>query len=506
MTPQTETPTQAEPKPQAKAQTPPPAPETPTSSKKREKQASQTTEEYTRNDAGRALRFVDRFFDSRKTDIRYVPEMKCWLIWQEHFWKVDNDGAIVRLAIDHSRELFAEAARMENLTQREVAGKEAIMMGVAKNIQSMLTLARCDNRVVVHRTQLDANLFLLGVENGVIELRTGTFRPGRREDLITKQAGTHYEAGADCPRWKKFLEEVQGGNTETIEFLQKFVGYSLTGDISEHCLAFLYGDGCNGKSTFMEVLQKLAGNYGQRASQDLIITHPSGNEPKNDIARLYGARLVIGSEVGEGCRLAEDRVKNITGGDTLCGRQLYQESFEFTPSLKLWVYGNHKFGIFGTDYGIWRRIRLIPFTVKIAPEQIDSDLPNILAAEMPGILNWALEGVKKWQKDGLKAPAVVKEAGAEFRSEEDILGEFLEEETTVCPDGRVSRADLLALYEAWSKRTSQNHRFSNKAFTKRMRERFKEKHFSNGWYWVGISINPPHPLPIQPEDEYLKII
>lgn len=464
---------------------------------------SATAKQYTPNDAGRALRFVDRYYNAPDTDIRYVPAMKCWLIWREHFWKVDNDGAIVRLAVDHSRELLAQAATITNSHLRDAAAKEALVMGVAKNIQSMLTLARCDDRIVVHRTQLDANPFLLGVENGAIELKTGTFRPGRREDLITKQAGTHYEAGADCPRWKKFLEEVQGGNAETIEFLQKFVGYSLTGDISEHCLAFLYGDGSNGKSTFMEVLQKLAANYGQRASQDLIIAHPHGNEPKNDIARLYGARLVIGSEVGEGCRLAEDRVKNLTGGDTLCGRHLYQETFEFTPSLKLWVYGNHKFGIFGTDYGIWRRIRLIPFTVKISPEQIDYNLPNILAAEMPGILNWALEGVRKWQKHGLKAPAVVKEAGAEFRSEEDILGEFFEEEITVCPDGRVSRRDLFAHYEAWSKRTSQNHRFSNKAFTKRIRERIKEKHCSNGWYWVGISI---HPVTMQPEDEYEKII
>lgn len=474
---------------------------------------SATKQQYPPNDAGRALRFVDRFFDARKTDIRYVPEMKCWLIWREHFWKVDNDGAITRLAIDHSRELLAEAARMESSPQREADAKEALVMGVAKNIQSMLSLARCDNRVVVHRTQLDANPFLLGVENGVVELRTGTFRPGRRADLITKQAGTHYEAGADCPRWKKFLEEVQGGDAETIEFLQKFVGYSLTGDISEHCLAFLYGDGCNGKSTFMEVLQKLAGDYGQRASQDLIVAHPYGNEPKNDIARLYGARVVIGSEVGEGSRLAEDRVKNLTGGDTLCGRHLYQESFEFTPSLKLWVYGNHKFGIGGTDYGIWRRIRLIPFTATIAPEQIDCELSNKLAAEMPGILNWALNGVSKWQKDGLKAPAVVMRAGAKFRSEEDILGEFFEDEITVCPDGRVSRGDLFAHYEAWSKRTSQNRRFSNKAFTKRMEKRGIEDSRDSGTrYWSGIIINPHHPLAMQPpatlppEDEYEKII
>ena len=442
---------------------------------------------YPQNDTGNAQRFVT-WLHGR---VIYVPELKTWYAWDGRNWREDNDGGIMRLADEHACELLAAAAKMEDQDKRDKAGKHALGMGNVKPIQSMLEMVRCHRDIVVHLDRLDTNPFLLGVQNGVVNLRTGKFRQAQRQEFVTRKAGTRYDAKADCPVWKRVLNEVMGGNQELVTYIQKYIGYTLTGDTSDQSFFFLVGGGRNGKSTVVELVQKLLGQYGQRASQSVFVANPHGNEPSNDLARLAGARFVVGSEVEEGSRLAENRIKDLTGGDTITGRFLYKQPFDFRPVLKLWLFGNHKPEIRGADDGIWRRIRLIPFTVQIAAEKVDPYLSAKLAAELPGVLNWALAGVKMWLAEGLKAPAVVLDAGVQYREEEDLFGEFLTETTVSAPNLKVRRRALYAAYKEWSEEQGHRHYLAAKGLVRRMRDRgIVEGRDANGRYWLGLALRP----------------
>ncbi|HEY3902065.1 MAG TPA: phage/plasmid primase, P4 family [Chthoniobacter sp.] len=439
---------------------------------------------YAANDTGRARRFIDHHIDH----LRYVPKFGRWMVWEEHRWRLDEDGAITRLAVEHSQSLLAQASRIPETAQRELAVRQALSMGNLKHIRPMLELACADGRIVAPHLRLDADSWLLGVRNGVVDLRTGTFRAGRRSDLITKCAGTSYEESADCPRWRTFLEEIFAGDQERISYVQRAVGYSLTGEVTEQCFHFLYGAGKNGKSVFTEVLYRLFGEYAQRAASSLLTVAVNGREPMHEIARLRGARLVIGSEMEEGAWLAESRVKDMTGGDTLTGRCLYQEAFDFRPMLKLWMFGNHKPRIRGTDEGIWRRIRLIPFTVQIPEERRDPRLAAKLCEELPGILRWALEGVRAWQETGLQTPVIVSEAGAEYRSEEDSLGGFIADEIVHDRSERTNVADVFARYKNWAERVGLAP-MSQIKLGRRLVERGFQRAASDGErFWTGVTL------------------
>ena len=446
--------------------------------------AAREESSYTANDTGRARRFID----AHAGKLRYVPRFGKWLTWEEHRWRFDEDGAILRLATEHSQWLLAEASRIPEAATRELAVRQALSMGNLKHIRPMLDLACSDERIVAPHHRLDADPWLLGVANGVVDLRTGAFRAGRRADLITRCAGTSYDGAAECPRWRSFLEEVLAGDEERITYLQRAVGYSLTGEVTEQCFLFLHGSGKNGKSVFTEVLYRLFGEYAQRAPSSLLTASINGREPTHEIARLRGARLVIGSETEEGAWLAESRVKDITGGDTLTGRFLYQEAFDFKPTLKLWMFGNHKPRIRGTDDGIWRRIRLIPFTVQIPEDRRDPRLTAKLTDELPGILRWALEGVRAWQETGLPAPAAVTEASAEYRKEEDSLGDFIADEIVQKPEARTAIAEVFARYKTWAERVGLSP-MSQQKLTRRMGERgFQRRKSNSEVLWEGITL------------------
>jgi putative DNA primase/helicase len=440
---------------------------------------------YTPNDSGRAEHFVDKHLES----IRYVPAWNCWLIWEEHHWRKDDCGEIKRLAVKHSSDLVKCATLIADHSLRNAALKDAIYSGDEKRINQMLAIAKCDPRIVVRHNQLDADPDLLAVQNGVIDLRTGVFRAGRREDFITKRAGVQYVHGATCPQWQQYLNVVLAENEELISYLQRYVGYTLTGHVKEQCFAFLYGSGKNGKSVFTELLLKLLGEYGQKASASLLVASHNGREPTHEIARLQGARLVVGSETEEGARLAESRVKDLTGGDTLTGRFLYAEAFDFRVCLKLWMFGNHKPEIRGTDDGIWRRVRLIPFTVQIPEASRDPDLSSKLAAELPGILNWALHGVLLWKNGGLGAPSVVTNAGAEYRNEEDTLGDFIREETEAVPGARTSLSEMFLAYKAWAELNGMRFPLHKRLLNKRLSERgFVQGRANREKFWEGVSL------------------
>lgn len=458
---------------------------------------------YPANDSGNAERFVD----DHPSMFRYVKAWKNWVIWNGDRWAVDDSGEVFRLAQAHARSLLIAAALIKDEDRRKRESLAALKLGDAPKLKAMLEVAQSDRRVVAEPKIFDADPFLLGVENGVVELKPGLFRKGKQGDNITKTAGTMYDAEATCPVWEQFLSEVLNGNAELVTYVQKAVGYTLSGATSEQCFFFLHGSGSNGKSTFTETVQALLGDYGQRAPQSLFTASPNGREPTSEMARLLGARLVLGSETEEGAKLAESRVKDLTGGDKITARNLYESWFDFTPVLKLWLFGNHRPGIRGTDNGIWRRVRYLPFEVQIPEGRKDPALPSKLRDELPGILNWAMKGFLLWQREGLVMPECLKKACEEYRQEEDLLGDFLADRTIDRAGGRVSRQELFDSYRRWS--DSQNIKYTKQAkgFYKSLREHPKfvgKETKANGIrYFEGLVLADSQPalrLPAPPAD------
>jgi putative DNA primase/helicase len=440
--------------------------------------------DYPVNDMERAQRFAKRFAG----ELKYLQAWKKWLLWDRVRWVPDEDGAVFRKAQEMPKLFLEEAAKIHDPDRRKKAAGAAIIAGNQKGLNAMVSLAQSQVEIAGAPTLFDSDPLLLGVSNGVVDLRTGKFREARKEDYIIKQAGTAYDAAATCPTWEKFLSRVLAENAELISFIQRAVGYSLTADISEQVLFFLYGTGQNGKSTFAETLKYLFGTYMIKATTALYTLDRYGKEPETEIARLVGKRLVTGSETEEGAKLAESRVKDITGGDTLTGRALYCPAFNFLPTHKLWIYGNHRPDVRGNDDGIWRRIRLIPFKVQIPEKQRDLKLLEKLLQELPGILNWAIKGCLEWQKNGLAAPRVVLDATAEYRDEEDELGDFIAERCI--PGGQVNRKQLYDAYHGWAEAGGTKMPMKHKAFAKRIRVRpgISEGKSGKNRYWNGISL------------------
>lgn len=418
-------------------------------------------------DTGNAERLVARHAQS----IRYVPAWDRWLVWNDTRWVEDKRALRVHaLAKATVRAIAAEAKDAAGQDYREQLAKHSAKSEAAGRLGAMIECARSESGVAIDTTELNKDPWLLNVANGTIDLRTGQLREHRRDDLITKVLPVAYDASnPKCDRWEAFLQQVMGGNQQLISFLQKAIGYSLTGLTSEQCLFFLYGSGANGKSTMLELMRELLGEYSTQADFTTFLER-KGDGPRNDIARLYGARAVTSSEVGEGKRLNESLMKTLTGGDVIAARYLYAEAFEFTPTFKLWLAANHRPTIRGTDYAIWRRIRLVPFTVQIPAEQQDKGLKAALRAELPGILAWAVAGCLLWQREGLGEPIEVSAATAQYRRDSDTLGAFLED---CCEVGDGYAEPAMELYSAYAKWADEGGEFklSQTRFGRDMEER-----------------------------------
>jgi putative DNA primase/helicase len=358
-------------------------------------------------------------------------------------------------------------------------------------VEKMLKAACTDERVIVDTDEIDADPMLVGTPNGVIDLKTGAMLEHSRERLVTKTLGTHHDAAAGCPRWRQFIDEIFP-DPEVRRFVHKACGYSLTGLTTEHVFFFLHGTGANGKSSFAETMQAVFGEYARRVGDGLIRYSPHGNSPDTELAELFGVRMAIGSEVEEGSRLNEKHIKDISGGDTLRGRRLYEGAFEFVPQVTLWIYGNHSPAIRGTDDGIWRRVRKIPFEVRFAEGDARRDpmLGSKLRAEMPGILNWLIEGCLLWQKEGLTPPAVVRQAVQEYRQEEDVLADFIEDATEEDLHASTPHAEIYEAYKRWCGENGVKHPFTSRVLVRRLTERGWKKERTNRvkTLWRGIRL------------------
>ncbi len=429
-----------------------------------------------------------RLFLRHGRDLLYCNRWQSWLTWDGQRYTRDESDEIERRAKDTVRAMYAEAAALADEDARTALAKHALKSEAGQRVREMINAARSEEGVAVIPATFDRDPWLLNVANGAIDLHTGQMRAARREDRITKLAPVVYDPDATCPTWLAFLDRVMDGKQELIDFLQRAVGYSLTGDISEHCLFLLFGSGRNGKSTFVETLSALLNDYALTTTTDTLLVQRAGGIP-NDLARLVGARLVSASESEAGRNLAEALVKQLTGGDTISARFLHAEFFDFRPAFKLWFRTNHKPTIRGTDDGIWSRIKLIPFTQRIPDAEMDKHLPDRLLTELPGILAWAVAGCLAWQRDGLGTPEAVTAATSEYRAEMDILATFLADRCTIGQDHRCTAKELYGSYTTWAEENGEKV-VSQRGFGLRLAERgFVNARATGGSrLWAGLKV------------------
>lgn len=397
---------------------------------------------------------AERFAMQHGKDVRYIAPWNRWAGWDGKRFSIDDNGVVVRCAKATVVTMYAEAADAADRAERRAIAQHAASSEKESRIRAMISLASSDLDLQVRPSELDADPWALNVANGIIDLRTGALLPHSRTALCTKIVPIPLDATARCPRWVQFLEEIFAGDSSLVGFIQRMIGYSLTGLTNEQCFVLLVGVGANGKTTLLEIARRLLGEYATQADFATFLER-IGHGPRNDVARLFGARIVTSSEVGEGKRFDESLVKTLTGDEKIAARRLYQEAFEFHPTFKLWLAANHRPEIRGTDLGIWRRIRLVPFDVVIPEHQRDRNLLDTLVGELPGILAWALDGCLAWQREGLGTPAIVRTATDEYRADSDAIGTFLEEccETDSTDSSLRERASsLYEAYSAWSLR------------------------------------------------------
>jgi putative DNA primase/helicase len=437
-------------------------------------------------DLGNGQRLVAR----HGRDLRYCYPWGRWLLWDGQRWGKDSTGEVDRRAKETVRRIYAEAAEIEDKDLRNALVNHARHSESDSKRQAMINSAKSEPEIPIMPDDLDRDPWLLNVLNGTLDLRTGELRPHERGDLISKLAPVEFDGEAECPAWGKFLERIFNHNFDLILFLKKAVGYALTGNTREQCLFFLYGLGANGKSTFLDVIQTMLGDYATQTTSETFMVKKQGGQLSNDVADLRGARFVSAVEIESGRRMAEVLIKQMTGGDRLKARFLYSEFFEFKPEFKIFLAANHKPVIRGTDNAIWRRIYLIPFTVQIPREEQDRELPDKLKAEFPGILNWAKEGCINWKNHDLDPPQSVQEATQTYREEMDILGNFLSECCLVVPGASASAKDLYEAYYKWAEDNGEKRPLSQRNFGVNLTERGFQRGRSTGGqhFWWGIGL------------------
>ena len=416
-------------------------------------------------DMGNSERLVHHYGD----EFRYLNLKKQWFHWDGIRWVQDNKEKITQCAKETVRRIHSEASEESDGEIRKAIAKHALKSESEGRIRAMISLSRSDEKVAISDDALDTDLWVLNCLNGTIDLNTGELMPPDREKLITKLAPVIYDPNATCPLWEEFLWQVMDGNEDMISYLRRAIGYSLTGDTREDCIFIFYGIGANGKSTFNTTLATMLGDYSLQTSAETLLIKQKGAIP-NDVARLKGARFVTASEPEKNARLAESRIKQITGSDTISARFLHHEWFEFRPTHKIFLATNHKPVIMGIDEGIWRRIHLVNFGVTIPEHQKDQTLPIKLQQELSGILTWAVMGCLEWQAYSLKPPAEVISATKSYRVEMDIMSDFINDCCVVDESVAGEFSSLYDRYCIWCENSGEKPA-NPRTFGKRLAER-----------------------------------
>jgi len=426
------------------------------------------------------------------TDLRYVSAWGTWLSWDGRRWSPSHLAA-ERLPKQVGDAIWQELAtmgsRMDASAARELFAFAKYTTS-ASGQRNMMRLAQSEPGIPITPEKLDAHPWLVNAANGTIDLRTGQLRPHRREDLITKLCPVQYDPLATCPTWERFLDDVMAEQRGMVAYLQRALGSSLAGVVRDHVLHVAYGTGANGKSTLLNaVLEATGTDYAMQAAPDLLMAKP-GSEHPTALADLFGKRFVACIESDDNRRLAEGLVKSLTGGDRIRARRMREDYWEFAPTHHVWLATNHRPTIRGTDPGIWRRIRLIPFAVSIPPERQDRQLAERLRDERPGILRWLVDGCLAWQRSGLAEPDEVVGATAGYRDDQDTFAAFLDESADLSADHRERASTLYAAYIAWAQRAGE-HVQTQTRFGSAMDERgFHRRKIGGVKWYCGIRLRP----------------
>lgn len=455
-------------------------------------------------DMGNAKRLVAR----HGRDLRYSHQQDLWYVWSGSRWEPDDTGEIQRRAKHTATAIFEEAAAGETAAEKQAIGQHAVRSQAARAISNMIQLARSEPGIPVCPDDLDADPWLFNCPNGTVDLRTGELRPHRRDDGITQMGPVEYHADAPCPIWEGFLGKVfpadpkdpaAGGHAGLIGYIQRLLGYGLTGDIREHTLPIFWGAGSNGKSTLIETAAAIFGtNFWAAAPDGMLMVRRSESHP-TELARLYRKRMVAATETEEGQRLNATLVKRLTGGDTITARFMREDFFEFRPTHKLLICTNDRPRIPSGGHAIWRRVNLVEFCVKFwkpGGNEIGSDylkadltLPDRLRAELPGIFAWMVRGCLDWLAGGLAPPKEVQAATDKYRGQQNTVGGFIEEryERTNTAGAETPLKDLYAAYCRWAEENGETP-FGKIRFNEAVEREgiVRDRNGANKDVWVGL--------------------
>ncbi len=426
-----------------------------------------------------------------------------WLAWSGKCWTADETGEVMRRV--HRTAQGMRVAAAESLTKAERSRNEdeikiakrsyswAVSSQNGPRLEQMVKNAKVLDGIATTTAVFDGHDNLFPAANGTFDFETGKLGRHERKHMLTRCSTVAYDPDAESLVFRDFLDRIFEGNTELIRFVQRFVGYSLTGSTAEQVFTILYGAGANGKSTLLEALRYIWGDYAANTSADTLMVSRHGRGPDNDLARLRGARLVTASESGEARQLDEERVKRITGGDTVTARLLYHEPFEFVPQFKLWLATNSRPRIKGTNHAIWRRVMLIPFNVTIPKAEQDHALSAKLRSEASGILRWAVEGeLERRRMGGLHPPPDVLQATEDYQADENLVGRFVAECCVVADHASSRSARLYEAFVSWCRCEGEEH-LTNKAFSTELAKdnRFAKTKDKHGACWRGIGLPAP---------------
>ncbi len=453
--------------------------------------------DFSLGDIGNAERFVNYWGETT----RYDSDRGTWMIWQGKHWQTDGCGqALYRLTLVAKNIIPMEVAalRRSSKVDDDWADKkakkvraEAERMHRTPALLSALTVAKVLPEMRTQTSQYDAHPMKFNCLSGVIDLPTGEVHPHRPEDLHARIAPVELgPVGSECPRWMKFLDEIMCGDAELVSYLQRMVGYIMTGSTKEAAVFVYWGDGANGKSVFINVIYHLLGGYAHNTDLRTFTNIDRGNSPRNDLAALVGMRFAVSPEWESGEALDEAILKTISGGDIVSARFLNKELFQFKPVCKVVLASNHRPIVKGTDHGIWRRLRMVPFLAKFDGSMQIKELDKLLIAEEgPAILRWAMEGAQLWASQGLRTPASITEATTEYRGTQDWFLTFLDERCDVETNATVASQSIYNDYKIWCMNAGIKFPVKQQTFNERLLgHKFQKKATKVANMWMGLKL------------------
>lgn len=444
------------------------------------------------DDQGRGLRMKDQF----ATVLKFNAVDKKWFFFNGSYWQEDIGNQKVELAAERvANSIKTEKPELSfsTKTDEDKAMNEwyRFQKDSRSHMAKMHMIDEFKKYVIVKHGEFDKEDMLLNTESGYVDLSNGELHDHDIDKKFSHQTLAEYSDNVDAPLWEQFLNQIFNNDEELIHYVQKAIGYSFTGSVDEQCLFILNGRGRNGKSVFSNVVSDVAGNYAKQMNVQTIVAKKNQSGSANsDIARLEGARIVTSSELNEGDRFDESLVKQLTGGDKILARFLYGSEFEYKPKFKIWMATNHLPIIRGTDDGIWRRIKIIPFNIQIPKEKVDKKLEYKLKAEYTGILNWIVQGAIMWQQEGLEDPEAVKQVIETYRAEMDPLDAFLEECCTTGQNYSIKAREMYDAYHEWAKE-SEEYKMSMTKFGREMSKKLLRVKKRDGWCYVGLKLKEP---------------